>query len=153
MISESTIVNVIDNSGALEGRCIKVILPKSFYGRRVGKIGDVIVLSVTKTWSGSKIKKGDVMRALIVRTKRMQDGNRSNIVRVRKEEDQQGIVFGKRSNIGGYRKNNGDNSVVLIKLGTKNRRDITPIGSRIKGPISESLRIDKYSSKIVSICV
>lgn len=162
MISESTKVNIIDNSGAVEGKCIKVLLPKSYYGRRVGKVGDIIVLTITKTLTGSKIKKGDVMKALIVRTKRIQDGNRSLIVRYKKEEfnstqnqktlidsfgksvessNVKGVVYGKKSNIAGYRNCYEDNSVVLIKLGTgKNKFDITPIGSRIKGPISDSIR-------------
>lgn len=167
MISESTKVNVIDNSGVLEGKCIKVILPKSYYGRRVGKIGDVIVLTVTKTLSGSKIKKGDVMKGLIVRTKRIQDGNRANIcgstvsrqiLTNELEKDRNLIVNGKRSNIAGYRKSFNDNSVVLIKMGgrdtnTNKRTEIIPIGSRIKGPISESLRLDKYCGKLISICI
>lgn len=153
MISESTVVNVIDNSGVLEGRCIKVLLPKSYYGRRIGKIGDIIILSVTKILNGSKIKKGDIIKALIVRTKRIQDGNRVSVVTHKKEQNMKGIVYGKRSSMSGYRKSFGDNSVVLVKLGTKNTREITPIGSRIKGPLSETLKIDKYTNKIISICI
>lgn len=121
MISESTKVNIIDNSGAIQGKCIKILTPKSFYGRRIGKVGDTIVLTITKTISGSKIKTGDIMKALIVRTKK---GNFSYC---------------------GYREMFGDNCVVLIK------QPYIPIGSRIKGPISEWLKRGKEYKKLVSI--
>lgn len=142
MIEESTKVNIVDNSGAIEGKCIKIILPKSFYGRRTGKVGDIIVLSVTKTIAGSKIKKGDIMKGLIVRTKKGSNKLRPIKKSVKLETDHRGvettsrpwgsvangpsqvqtkayIVTGKRSNNNGYTLTYSDNSVVLIKTGKK----------------------------------
>jgi large subunit ribosomal protein L14 len=70
MIQVGTILNVIDNSGARKACCIKVILG---YQRRYANVGDVIVVSIkslrTKRKSTSKAKKGEIYRALVVRTK------------------------------------------------------------------------------------
>lgn len=148
MISESTIVNIIDNSGAIQGRCIKILLPKSHQGRRIGGVGDVLILSVTKTIPGSKIKKGDIMKALIVRTKK---GSKS--IRPIKVKPNNMVVQGKKSNYMGYSLNYSDNSVVLVKTGAKNKNiwDLTPIGSRIRGPVCDTLKINRSCSKIISI--
>jgi len=66
MIQLLTKVNIIDNTGGLQGRCIKIIKP---HNRDYGLIGDIILVSVIKTITSSNIKKGDVFKALIVRTK------------------------------------------------------------------------------------
>jgi len=66
MIGLLTKVKIIDNSGGLIGRCIKILRPVGT--KRLGKIGDIIIVSVIKTSSGSIIKKGDIHKALIVRT-------------------------------------------------------------------------------------
>ena len=151
MISESTIVNIIDNSGAIQGRCIKILLPKSHQGRRIAGVGDVLILSVTKIIPGSKIKKGDIMKALIVRTKK---GSKSiKPMRIRPNSDYNNIVQGKRTNYMGYSLSYSDNSVVLVKTGAKNKNvwDLTPIGSRIRGPVCDTLKINRSCSKIISI--
>jgi large subunit ribosomal protein L14 len=57
-------VKIIDNSGCLLGRCIKILKP----GKALATIGDIIIISVLKTSSGSSIVKGDIHKALIVRT-------------------------------------------------------------------------------------
>ena len=150
MISEQTIINIIDNSGAIEGRCIKILIPKSSRGHRSAGVGDVIILSVTKTIPGSKIKKGDILKALIVRTKK--DSNRLKpvkkghkyLITENSSEDKAKIwVPGKKTNKTGYSLSFGDNSVVLVKAGGKNvASDLTPIGSRIRGPLCDSLKIN-----------
>lgn len=70
MIQVGTILNVIDNSGARKACCIKVI---SGYKRRYAYIGDLVVVSIkslrTKRKASSKAKKGEIYRALVVRTK------------------------------------------------------------------------------------
>jgi large subunit ribosomal protein L14 len=65
MIGLLSKVIIIDNSGGLIGRCIKVLKPGI---KPKGLIGDVIIVSVIKTSSGSLIQKGDIHKALIVRT-------------------------------------------------------------------------------------
>jgi large subunit ribosomal protein L14 len=64
MIGLLSKVVIIDNSGALLGRCIKVLKP----GKSLASIGDIIIVSVIKTGSASLIKKGDIHKAVIVRT-------------------------------------------------------------------------------------
>lgn len=157
MISVQTIVNIIDNSGAIEGRCIKILIPKSSYGHRSAGVGDVIILSVTKTIPGSKIKKGDIMKALIVRTKK--DSNRLKPIKrgfkylINTSKNLSGddlahlglaiSVPGKTTNKTGYSLSYGDNSVVLVKTqGTGSASDLTPIGSRVRGPLCDSLKIN-----------
>lgn len=159
MISEQTIINIIDNSGAIEGRCIKILIPKSSYGHRSAGVGDVIILSVTKTIPGSKIKKGDIMKALIVRTKK--DSNRLKPIKKGfkylintsfgaakglSDGDLTNLeisVPGKTTNKTGYSLSYGDNSVVLVKTqGAGSSSDLTPIGSRVRGPLCDSLKIN-----------
>jgi large subunit ribosomal protein L14 len=75
MIQMQTILNVADNSGAKKVACIKVLGGSK---RRYASIGDVIVVSVKQALPNSKVKKGDVMKAVIVRTAkevRRQDGS------------------------------------------------------------------------------
>ena len=67
MIQQQTILKVADNSGAKELLCIRV-LGGSF--RRYGNIGDVVVASVKKATPGGAVKKGDVVKAVIVRSVR-----------------------------------------------------------------------------------
>jgi len=59
-------VRITDNSGGLEGRCIKILRPA---GRKYAKLGDMILVSVLKSLPGSNIKSGDIHKAIIVRTK------------------------------------------------------------------------------------
>jgi large subunit ribosomal protein L14 len=107
MIDLLSKVKIIDNSGGLEGRCLKVLKA----GRAPGIVGDVIVVSVTKISSGSLIQKGDVHKALIIRTKR--DGS---------------IRW-------------ADNAAILIK-----GMDLSPVGTRIRGPISARIVQPKLRS-------
>ena len=111
MIQQQTLLKVADNTGAKELMCIRV-LGGSY--RKWGNIGDVIVASVKKAAPNSGVKKGDVVKAVIVRSKR---GLR--------REDGSYIRF-------------DENAAVLIK------DDKTPRGTRIFGPVARELRDDEY---------
>lgn len=64
-------VKIIDNTGGLWGKCIKILSSKSSSPKKsFGKVGDLILITVTKTLPGSKMQKGDIVKALIVRTKK-----------------------------------------------------------------------------------
>ena len=111
MIQQQTILKVADNSGAKELLCIRV-LGGSF--RRYGNIGDVIVASVKKATPGGAVKKGDVVKAVIVRS-----------VKGVKRADGSQIRF-------------DENAAVII------RDDKTPRGTRIFGPVARELRDKEY---------
>ena len=111
MIQQQTLLKVADNTGAKELMCIRVI--GGSY-RKWGNIGDVIVASVKKAAPNSAVKKGDVVKAVIVRSKR---GLR--------REDGSYIRF-------------DENAAVLIK------DDKTPRGTRIFGPVARELRDNEY---------
>lgn len=106
-----TVLKVADNSGAKEILCIRV-MGGSF--RRYGNIGDVIIASVKKATPGGGVKKGEVVKAVIVRTK---NGIKRN--------DGSKIRF-------------DENAAVLI------RDDKTPRGTRIFGPVARELRDKDY---------
>ena len=107
MIQPQTRLKVADNSGAKEIMCFRV-LGGSF--RRTGAIGDVIVASVKSATPGGQVKKGEVVKAVIVRTKRG----------VRRED-------------GSYVRFD-ENAAVIIK------EDKNPKGTRIFGPVARELR-------------
>ena len=111
MIQQQTILKVADNTGAKELMCIRV-LGGSF--RKCGNIGDVIVASVKKAAPGGMVKKGDVVKAVIVRSKR-----------------------GLRRDDGSYIRFD-ENAAVIIK------EDKTPRGTRIFGPVARELRDNDY---------
>ncbi|HEX9949530.1 MAG TPA: 50S ribosomal protein L14 [Thermodesulfobacteriota bacterium] len=111
MIQMRTILDVADNSGARKIGCIKVLGSSR---RKYASLGDVIVVSVKDAIPNSKIKKGDVVRAVVVRTKK-------------------GV---KRSD-GSYIKFD-DNSAVLLTPQNE------PIGTRIFGPVARELRAKKF---------
>ncbi len=111
MIQQQTILKVADNSGAKELLCIRV-MGGSF--RRYGNIGDVVVASVKKATPGGAVKKGDVVKAVIVRS-----------VRGVKRSDGSQIKF-------------DENAAVII------RDDKTPRGTRIFGPVARELRDKDY---------
>ena len=111
MIQQQSLLKVADNTGAKEIMCIRV-LGGSY--RKWGNIGDVIVASVKKAAPNSAVKKGDVVKAVIVRSKR---GLR--------REDGSYIRF-------------DENAAVLIK------DDKTPRGTRIFGPVARELRDQEY---------
>ena len=111
MIQMQTRLQVADNSGARELMCFKVLGGSR---RRYASIGDVIVCSVKEALPNSKVKKGDVVKAVIVRTRsklRRQDGTY--------------IRF-------------DDNSAVLVKP------DNEPVGTRIFGPVARELRAKSF---------
>ena len=111
MIQQQTILKVADNSGAKEILCIRV-LGGSF--RRYGNIGDVIIASVKKATPGGAVKKGDVVKAVIVRS--VNGVKRADGSRIRFDE----------------------NAAVIIK------DDKTPRGTRIFGPVARELRDKDY---------
>ena len=111
MIQQQTRLTVADNSGAKKLLCIKVLGGSK---RRYASIGDIIVVSVKEAIPNSKVKKGDVARAVIVRTKK----------EVRRKD-------------GSYIKFD-DNSAVLISPQNE------PIGTRIFGPVARELRAKKF---------
>lgn len=111
MIQMQSRLNVADNSGAKEVQCIKVLGGSR---RRVASIGDIIVVSVKEALPNSKVKKGDVAKAVVVRT----------IHKIRRPD-------------GSYLRFD-DNSAVLIN----NAKE--PVGTRIFGPVARELRAKKF---------
>jgi large subunit ribosomal protein L14 len=111
MIQMQTVLNVADNSGAKKVACIKVLGGSK---RRYASLGDVIVIAVKEALPNSKVKKGDVMKAVVVRT----------VKEVRRVD-------------GSYLKFD-DNSAVLIS------NQMEPIGTRIFGPVARELRAKQF---------
>ncbi len=111
MIQPETNLLSADNSGAKRLYCIKVL---GGTGRRYASLGDIIVVSVKEALPNSKVKKGDVHRAVVVRTKK----------EVRRPD-------------GTYIKFD-DNSAVLINQARE------PIGTRIFGPVARELRAKNF---------
>ena len=111
MIQEESYLKVADNTGAKEIHCIRVLGGSK---RKYGNIGDVIMASVRKAAPGGTVKKGEVVKAVIVRTKRG----------VRRED-------------GSYVRFD-ENAAVIIK------EDKNPKGTRIFGPVARELRERDY---------
>ena len=111
MIQQETFLKVADNTGAKEIKCIRVLGGSS---RKYGNIGDVIVASVRKSTPGGQVKKGEVVRAVIVRSAK--GVRRADGTYVRFDE----------------------NAAVLIK------EDQNPRGTRIFGPVARELRDKDY---------
>ena len=111
MIQQETFLKVADNTGAKEIKCIRVLGGSK---RKYGNIGDVIVASVRKSAPGGTVKKGEVVKAVIVRSAK-----------------------GIRRNDGTYVRFD-DNAAVLIK------DDKNPRGTRIFGPVARELRYKDY---------
>ena len=130
MIQQQTYLKVADNTGAKEIMCIRVL---GGSGRRYANIGDVIVASVKKAAPGGVVKKGDVVKAVVVRSAK---GDVVKAVVVR-------TVSGVRRDDGTYIRFD-ENAAVLIK------EDKTPRGTRIFGPVARELR-DKDYMKILSL--
>ena len=118
MIQQESFLKVADNTGAKEIKCIRVLGGSS---RKYGNIGDVIVASVRKATPGGTVKKGEVVKAVIVRSAK-----------------------GVRRADGTYVRFD-DNAAVLI-----NGEDKNPRGTRIFGPVARELR-DKDYMKILSL--
>ncbi len=111
MIQESTRLSVADNTGAKIVACIKVL---GGTRRRYATIGDVIVVSVKEASPTAKVKKGEVLKAVIVRTKKEVRRNDGSYIRF------------------------DTNSVVLLNP------QLEPIGTRIFGPVARELRAKKF---------
>ena len=111
MIQQQTYLQVADNTGAKEIMCIRVL---GGTGRRYANIGDVIVAAVKKAIPGGEVKKGDVVKAVVVRS-----------VRGLRRADGSYIRF-------------DENAAVII------RDDKNPRGTRIFGPVARELRDKKY---------
>jgi len=111
MIQQESRLRVADNSGAKEVLCIKVLGGTS---KRYATIGDVIVVTVKDAVSGGKIKKGEVCKAVIVRTRK----------EIRRKD-------------GSYIRFD-DNAVVILN------KALEPIGSRLFGPVARELREKDY---------
>lgn len=111
MVQQETFLRAADNSGAKELKCIRVLGGST---RKYGNIGDVIVCSVRKATPGGIVKKGDVVKAVIVRT-----------------------VKGVRRADGSYIRFD-ENAAVIIK------EDKNPRGTRIFGPVARELRDKDY---------
>jgi large subunit ribosomal protein L14 len=120
MIQQETYLNVADNSGAKQVMCFKVLGGSK---RRYASVGDIIVVTIKDALPTSKVKKGSVMKAVVVRVKkqlRRQDGSF--------------IRF-------------DDNAAVLLN------NNMEPVGTRIFGPVARELRVaskDGYM-KIISL--
>ena len=111
MIQQETFLKVADNTGAKEIKCIRVLGGSK---RKFGNIGDVIVASVRKAAPGGTVKKGEVVRAVIVRTAK-------------------GVRRADGTYVRFY-----ENAAVLIK------EDKNPRGTRIFGPVARELRDKEY---------
>ncbi|MGI6336204.1 MAG: 50S ribosomal protein L14 [Clostridiales bacterium] len=111
MVQQESRLRVADNSGAKELKCIRVLGGSVV---RYGAIGDVIVASVRRATPGGQVKKGDVVRAVIVRT-----------AKATRRADGSYVRF-------------DDNAAVLIK------EDKNPQGTRIFGPVARELRDHDY---------
>ena len=111
MIQQQTLMKVADNTGAKELMCIRVL---GGSGRRYANIGDVVVASVKKAAPGGMVKKGEVVKAVVVRS-----------------------VHGLKRAHGSYIKFD-ENAAVII------REDKTPKGTRIFGPVARELRDKDY---------
>ena len=111
MIQMRTILEVADNSGAKRVQCIKVLGGSR---RRYAGLGDVIVVSIKEALPAAKVKKGDVAKAVVVRTRSQASRNDGSYIRF------------------------DDNSAVLVD----NQHE--PIGTRIFGPVARELRAKRF---------
>ena len=111
MIQEETMVTVADNSGAKQAKCFKVL---GGTRRRYAHVGDVVVCAVKQAIPGGTVKKGDVVKAVVVRT-----------AKERRRRDGTYIRF-------------DENAVVIIN----DKRE--PVGTRIFGPVARELREKKF---------
>ena len=111
MIQQQSLMKVADNTGAKELMCIRVL---GGTGRRYAGIGDIVVCAVKKAAPGGVVKKGDVVKAVVVRT-----------VKEIRRADGSYIKF-------------DENAAVVIK------EDKTPRGTRIFGPVARELREKEY---------
>ncbi|MBB3185409.1 MULTISPECIES: 50S ribosomal protein L14 [Halomonas] len=118
MIQTQTMLDVADNSGARRVQCIKVLGGSH---RRYARVGDIIKVTVKEAIPRGKVKKGQVLKAVVVRTR-----------------------SGVRRNDGSLIRFDGNAAVLL------NNTNDQPIGTRIFGPVTRELRNEKFM-KIISL--
>jgi len=111
MIQMTSVLDVADNSGAKKVFCIKVLGGSR---RRYASIGDIVIVSIREAIPGAKVKKGEVSRAVIVRTRRELARSDGSFIRF------------------------DGNSAVLIN------KENEPIGTRIFGPVARELRAKRF---------
>ena len=111
MIQTQTYLKVADNSGARKVMCIKVL---GGTRRRYASVGDVIVVSVKEAIPEARVKKGDVLKAVVVRTAKEVSRRDGTYIRF------------------------DDNSAVLIN------NQLEPLGTRVFGPVARELRAKKF---------
>lgn len=107
MIQTETVLNVADNSGAKKVMCIKVLGGSK---RRYARVSDIIKVSIKEAMPRSKVKKGDVMTAVVVRTAKGVRRNDGSLIRF------------------------DENAVVILNT------NLQPVGTRIFGPVTRELR-------------
>ena len=118
MIQEQTMLDVADNSGARSVMCIKVLGGSH---RRYAGVGDIIKITIKEAIPRGKVKKGDVLKAVVVRTKKGVRRPDGSVIRL------------------------DGNACVLL-----NNNSEQPIGTRIFGPVTRELRSEKFM-KIISL--
>ncbi len=111
MIQLRTNLAIADNSGARKGQCIKI---RGGSGRRYASIGDIIVISVKEALANSNIKKGEVKKAVIVRTKKAVSRPNGSYIKF------------------------DDNAAVIVDAQKE------PVGTRIFGPVARELRAKQF---------
>ncbi len=120
MIQMQSVLKVADNSGARSVRCIKVLGGSK---RRTAGIGDVIVVSVQEAAPKGKVKKGEVLKAVIVRSAHGVRRAYGSLIRF------------------------DDNAVVLLN------NQLQPVGTRVSGPVTRELREREVFMKIISLAL
>ena len=111
MVQQESVLDVADNSGARKVACIRVL---GGTRRRYASIGDVIVVSIKDAMPGGRVKKGEVRRAVVVRTKKAISRPDGSFIRF------------------------DDNAAVLIDQARE------PVGTRIFGPVARELRARRF---------
>ncbi|MGE4649718.1 MAG: 50S ribosomal protein L14 [Myxococcota bacterium] len=111
MIQQESVLDVADNSGARKVACIRVLAGSR---RRYASVGDIIVVSVKEAIPNSRVKKGEVRRAVIVRTAKAIGRNDGSFIKF------------------------DDNAAVLLDTQKE------PVGTRIFGPVARELRAHKF---------
>ena len=111
MIQQETVLQVADNSGARRVACIRVL---GGTGRRYASVGDIIVVSIKDAIPNARVKKGEVRKAVVVRTKKEIGRGDGSYIRF------------------------DDNAAVLIDAQKE------PVGTRIFGPVGRELRAKKF---------
>ncbi len=111
MIQTESVLDVADNSGARKVKCVKVIGGSK---RKYARLGDIIVVAIREAAPNGKVKKGDIARAVVVRTSKELRRSDGSYIRF------------------------DTNSAVLIN------KDNEPIGSRIFGPVARELRARRF---------